>query len=42
MQRGLSPLAKIVAMAQAGLEPRVMGLGPIPAIESVVGITISS
>ncbi|OAD61706.1 Acetyl-CoA acetyltransferase, cytosolic [Eufriesea mexicana] len=35
-QRGLSPLAKIVAMAQVGMEPRVMGIGPIPAIELVL------
>ena len=28
---GLTPLAKIVSCAAAGVEPRVMGLGPIPA-----------
>ena len=28
---GLKPLARIVASAAAGVEPRVMGLGPIPA-----------
>ncbi len=28
---GLTPLARIVASAAAGVEPRVMGLGPIPA-----------
>jgi len=28
---GLAPLARIVASAAAGVEPRVMGLGPIPA-----------
>jgi len=28
---GLKPIARIVAMASAGVEPRVMGLGPIPA-----------
>lgn len=28
---GLRPLARIVAAAAAGVEPRVMGLGPIPA-----------
>ncbi|TAL80156.1 MAG: acetyl-CoA C-acetyltransferase [Beijerinckiaceae bacterium] len=29
--RGLSPLARIVAWATAGVEPAVMGSGPIPA-----------
>jgi acetyl-CoA acetyltransferase family protein len=30
-QLGLRPLARIVASAAAGVEPRIMGLGPIPA-----------
>ena len=30
-QLGCKPLARIVASAAAGVEPRVMGLGPIPA-----------
>ncbi len=30
-RRGLAPLARIVAWAQAGVAPEVMGLGPIPA-----------
>jgi acetyl-CoA C-acetyltransferase len=29
--RGLTPLARIAAWAQAGVEPAVMGSGPIPA-----------
>ncbi|XP_031836487.1 acetyl-CoA acetyltransferase, cytosolic-like [Nomia melanderi] len=32
-KRGLTPLGTIVAVAQAGVEPRVMGTGPIPAVE---------
>lgn len=28
---GLKPLAKVVASAAAGVEPRLMGLGPVPA-----------
>ncbi|TLZ55892.1 MAG: acetyl-CoA C-acyltransferase, partial [Methanobacteriota archaeon] len=28
---GLSPMARVVASAAAGVEPRTMGLGPIPA-----------
>jgi acetyl-CoA C-acetyltransferase len=30
-QRGLKPLARLVAYAHAGVDPQVMGLGPIPA-----------
>jgi acetyl-CoA acetyltransferase family protein len=28
---GLKPLARVVASAAAGVEPRIMGLGPVPA-----------
>jgi acetyl-CoA C-acetyltransferase len=34
--KGLEPLARIRAYAVAGVEPRVMGLGPIPAIQKVL------
>src|SRR6185295_10212102 len=30
-KRGLTPLAKIVSWATAGVDPKVMGSGPIPA-----------
>jgi acetyl-CoA C-acetyltransferase len=30
-RRGMSPLARIVGWAHAGVDPQVMGLGPIPA-----------
>jgi 3-oxoadipyl-CoA thiolase len=30
-QLGIKPLARIVSMAAAGVEPRTMGLGPVPA-----------
>lgn len=30
-RRGLKPLARIVAWAQAGVDPAIMGTGPIPA-----------
>lgn len=36
LKKGLSPMAKIVAVAQVGVEPKIMGIGPIPAIELVV------
>ncbi|TAK45901.1 MAG: acetyl-CoA C-acyltransferase [Betaproteobacteria bacterium] len=32
---GLRPLARLVAYAHAGVEPQVMGLGPIPAVRRV-------
>jgi acetyl-CoA acetyltransferase family protein len=28
---GLTPLARVVASAAAGVEPRIMGMGPVPA-----------
>ena len=34
--KGIKPIARIVAIAESGLEPKVMGLGPIPAVELVV------
>ena len=30
--RGLKPLAKVVGWASAGVDPRIMGIGPVPAI----------
>jgi acetyl-CoA acyltransferase len=42
-QHGLTPIARIVAMSAAGVEPRVMGIGPIPACRKVLdraGLTI--
>lgn len=35
-EKGLKPLARIVAYAQAGVDPRVMGIGPVPAIRKVL------
>ena len=32
---GLKPMVRIVCSATAGVEPRVMGLGPIPAVKKV-------
>lgn len=34
----LTPMAKIVAWASAGVEPRVMGIGPVPASQKVLGL----
>jgi len=33
---GLVPRARIVAMAVAGVEPRIMGIGPVPATRKVL------
>jgi acetyl-CoA C-acetyltransferase len=30
--RGLTPLAKVVGWSSAGVDPRIMGIGPVPAI----------
>ena len=35
-RRGLRPLARIVASAAAGVPPRTMGLGPVPAVRKVL------
>ncbi|MCJ8055646.1 3-oxoadipyl-CoA thiolase [Shinella curvata] len=34
--QGLTPKARVVAMAAAGLEPRIMGFGPAPAVRRVL------
>ncbi|KAM9316985.1 acetyl-CoA acetyltransferase, cytosolic [Gastrophryne carolinensis] len=36
LRRHLSPLAQIICTAQAGLDPSIMGVGPIPAIKKAV------
>lgn len=36
---GLKPRARVVAMATAGVEPRIMGIGPAPASEKVLAMT---
>jgi len=35
-QHGLTPKAKVIAMATAGVEPRIMGIGPAPASKKVL------
>ncbi|HEX2527647.1 MAG TPA: acetyl-CoA C-acetyltransferase [Geminicoccus sp.] len=35
-KRGLTPLARIVSWAQAGVDPAIMGSGPIPASRSAL------
>lgn len=35
---GLTPKARVVAMAAAGVAPRIMGIGPVPAVRKVLDI----
>lgn len=42
-QHGLIPRARIIGMASAGVEPRIMGIGPVPACQKLMerlGMTI--
>jgi 3-oxoadipyl-CoA thiolase len=38
-KNGLTPRARIVGMATAGVAPRVMGIGPAPATQKVLALT---
>ena len=38
-RHGLTPRARVVGMATAGVAPRVMGIGPAPATEKVLALT---
>jgi acetyl-CoA C-acetyltransferase len=33
---GVSPLGRLVAYSHAGVEPRIMGMGPVPAVRKVL------
>ena len=35
-KRGLKPLARLVAYGHAGLDPRIMGLGPVSAVKNAL------
>jgi 3-oxoadipyl-CoA thiolase len=40
---GLTPVAKVVSMATAGVSPRIMGIGPVPATRKLLdrtGVTL--
>ena len=42
--QGLTPVARVLGMASAGVAPRVMGIGPIPAVEKLLtqtGLSLS-
>jgi acetyl-CoA C-acetyltransferase len=36
---GLSPLARLVGWASAGVDPRIMGIGPVPAVRALLART---
>lgn len=41
--QGLKPMARLVAFSHSGLEPEIMGMGPVPATEKILaktGLTI--
>lgn len=38
-RHGLTPKARVVGMATAGVAPRVMGIGPAPATQKVLALT---
>jgi 3-oxoadipyl-CoA thiolase len=38
-RHGLQPMARIVGIATAGIAPRVMGLGPVPAVRKLLAQT---
>ena len=43
-QHGLTPRARVVSMGVAGVEPRIMGIGPVPASEQALrkaGLTLA-
>ena len=39
VQNGLTPMARVVGMAAAGVAPRIMGIGPVPATRKVLAKT---
>jgi len=44
-QNGLTPLARITGGASAGVSPRIMGIGPVPATQKLctaLGVTVGS
>jgi len=43
-QRGLKPLGRLVGYAHAGVEPKYMGIGPVPAVRKLLdktGLTVN-
>ena len=43
-RRGLKPMARIIGWATAGVDPRIMGIGPVPAVHKLfkqTGLTMA-
>lgn len=38
-KHNLTPLARIVAFSMVGVDPTIMGIGPVPAIRNVLKAT---
>ncbi len=38
-RRGLKPLGKLVAWSHAGVDPKLMGMGPVPAVQKLLART---
>ncbi len=38
-KHGLTPRARVLGMATAGVAPRIMGIGPVPATQKVLALT---
>jgi acetyl-CoA C-acetyltransferase len=37
--RGVTPLARVIGWASAGVDPKTMGIGPVPAVNKLLGKT---
>jgi len=35
-KKGLTPLARVIGWASAGVDPRIMGIGPVPAVKKLL------
>ncbi len=43
-QRGLKPMARLLSYAHAGVDPKYMGIGPVPAVQTAMkraGLTVA-
>lgn len=38
-QHNLTPLVRVVGWSCAGVEPSLMGLGPVPAVKNLLAVT---
>ena len=38
-ERGITPMARIIGWASAGVDPKMMGIGPVPAMRKLFART---